>query len=220
MKIDESDEQRENAEMPMQESTEPGSNVTVASDWQPRKQSKGISGTEEGMQIDARDEHSQNAEGSIQESSEPDSSVTVVREWQSLKQLSQILATEEGMQIDESDEHSQNAISPIHETTDWDSKVTLRTVTDRQKQPTASVLMVFGMITSAACPKYPWIEAPTESIRKCPSTTKVSFASETEISCMFVPTKASRPISRSAGGMKSDESDEHSENAKGPIDES
>jgi hypothetical protein len=52
MRIDESDEQFENAATPMDASSESDSNVTIERDWQPRKHLRPIRATEEGMQID------------------------------------------------------------------------------------------------------------------------------------------------------------------------
>jgi hypothetical protein len=56
MKIDESDEQKENADSAIDESFEPDSNVTIERDSHPKKQDLPSILTEEGMKIDESDE--------------------------------------------------------------------------------------------------------------------------------------------------------------------
>jgi hypothetical protein len=80
MQIDESDEQRKNANFVTDESLEPDSNVTVERDWQSPKHPLLSFSTDEGMQIDESEEHFRNADSSIDESFEPDSNVTVERD--------------------------------------------------------------------------------------------------------------------------------------------
>jgi hypothetical protein len=80
MQIDESDEQLQNADSPIEESLESESNVTVESDLHARKDQFPSSLTEEGMQIDESDEQESNAFSPIGESLESDSNVNVERD--------------------------------------------------------------------------------------------------------------------------------------------
>jgi hypothetical protein len=56
MQIDESDEQEENADLPIDESLESDSNMTVERDWHSEKQPVPSISIEEEMQIDESDE--------------------------------------------------------------------------------------------------------------------------------------------------------------------
>jgi hypothetical protein len=80
MQIDESDEHKENADSPIDESLEPDLNVTVERDLHSKKHIVPSFSTEEGMQIDESDGQDENADFSIDKSLEPDSNVTVERE--------------------------------------------------------------------------------------------------------------------------------------------
>jgi hypothetical protein len=81
MQIDKSDEHWMKAKLPMQQRTEPGSNVTVESDLHSWKHPLLIVWTEAGMQIDNNDEQLKKAKGPIDESLEPSSNVTDERDW-------------------------------------------------------------------------------------------------------------------------------------------
>jgi hypothetical protein len=80
MQIDESEEQLQNAYSSMDDSLEPGSNVTVEREWDASKQYFSTLSTEEGMQIDESDEQYQNADSPTDERLESDSNVTVERD--------------------------------------------------------------------------------------------------------------------------------------------
>jgi hypothetical protein len=68
MQIDESDEQFQNADLSMDESLEPDSNVTVERHLHFWNDSLPSVSTEEGMQIDESDEQEKNADSPIDES--------------------------------------------------------------------------------------------------------------------------------------------------------
>jgi hypothetical protein len=67
MQIDESDEQSQNADLPIDKSLELDSNVIVERDQHLEKHDSPIFATEEGMQIDESDEQEQNAYSAIDE---------------------------------------------------------------------------------------------------------------------------------------------------------
>jgi hypothetical protein len=81
MKIDENNEQPENADSAIDESWEIDSNVTVERDLHPDKHDLPSISTEEGMKIDESDEQSWNADSAIDESWESDSKITFEIVW-------------------------------------------------------------------------------------------------------------------------------------------
>jgi hypothetical protein len=99
MQINESDEQEENADSPIEESLEQYSNVTIERELHSLKHQLPSILTDEGIQIDPSNGHEENADAAIDKSLEPDSNVTVKRELHRQKQLLPSILTEEGMQI-------------------------------------------------------------------------------------------------------------------------
>jgi hypothetical protein len=99
IQIDESDEQSENVDFPIEESREPDSNVTVERDLHRAKHCLPSVSTEKGMQIDESDEQFENVDSPIDESREPDSNVTVERDLHPAKHCVPSVWREEGIQI-------------------------------------------------------------------------------------------------------------------------
>jgi hypothetical protein len=80
MQIDESDEQPWKADLPIDETLQPDSNVTIERDSHPAKQAVRRFSTDEGMQIDESDEQLWKADAPIHETLQPDSNVTAERD--------------------------------------------------------------------------------------------------------------------------------------------
>jgi hypothetical protein len=101
------------------------------------------------------------------------------------------------MQIDDSNEQSANAKTGIEERVDPNSNATLETW--EGKQATPNCLILFGIVTAAASPRYRLIDIDFESRRKSPTILKVRF---------------------SPREMPFDDNDEQPTNAKMPMNES
>jgi ribosomal protein L11 methylase PrmA len=98
--------------------------VTIDKLLQARKQSSGITVSDEGMQTDRRDEQHKNANFPRANASRRLSKVMATRFAHSWKQYFAITRTDEGMQIDPSDEQQQNAFSSMVDNLEPGSNVT------------------------------------------------------------------------------------------------
>jgi hypothetical protein len=78
MQIDEIKEQCANVESSIDETFDPGSNMTVESEVHSLKHFSPSLSTDAGIQIDESDEQCENAEAPMRESAQPDSNVTPV----------------------------------------------------------------------------------------------------------------------------------------------